>query len=132
MFDDETQLDAAEQMIDDWADGFAKRAAQAKELSRRLGGLTVSASSDDAAVTVTVASSGALTDLRLLEKVKDQPAERIAAQILAVARSAQAELSRQVAAAIESTVGANSPTGKAVLASYARQTPPARPAGKGA
>lgn len=132
MFDDEAQLDAAEQMIDDWEAGFAKRAAQAKELSQRLGALTVSMSSEDGAVTVTVASSGALTDLSLIERVKDQPADRIAAQILAVIRSAQAELGRQVAAAVGSTVGANSPTGKAVLASYARQTPPARPTGKGA
>jgi hypothetical protein len=121
MFDGR-DLDAAERMVDDWQAGFEERAAQARALSGRLAALTATVRSDDELVSVTVGASGVITDLTLEEGVREQPADETARAILATMRAAQATLTRAATAATAETVGADSETGKAVIASYvARQ-----------
>jgi DNA-binding protein YbaB len=115
--------DAAERRIDDWQAGFEQRAAQARELAARLTRLTASARSDNGLVTVTVGGNGMLTGLELDEDVRRQPAAETARQILATLTAAQAGLVAQATAVTAETVGADSETGKAVLASLARRQP---------
>lgn len=122
---DPAALDAQEQRIDDWQTGFAERAARARELSRRVTGLTVTARSRDGLVAVTVASSGALTDLWLDEGVRRHSATWIAEQVLSVAVDARAQLVEQVRLIVAETVGESSPSGQAVLSSFAERFPPA-------
>jgi DNA-binding protein YbaB len=123
MFDGR-DLDEAERLVDDWQAGFEERAAQARELAARLGALTVSVRSDDGLVSVTVGSSGALVDLDLDEESRPRPAATTAREILATLRAAQAALTSAATAVTAETVGAESETGKAVIASYvARQGP---------
>src|SRR4051812_41918868 len=69
---DESDLDAAERWVDGWQAGFAERAAQARELSRRLAELSATARSEDGLVEVIVGSSGLLTGLRLDEGIRGQ------------------------------------------------------------
>jgi DNA-binding protein YbaB len=121
MFDGR-DLDEAERLVDDWQAGFEERAAQARALSARLGSLTATARSADELVTVTVGASGAVADLELEEGIRDRPAAETARAILATLRAAQASLTKAATEATAETVGADSETGKAVIASYvARQ-----------
>jgi DNA-binding protein YbaB len=121
MFDGR-DLDEAEQLVDDWQAGFEERAAQARALSARLGTLTATARSEDELVTVTVGGSGAVSDLELEEGIRDRPAAETARAILATLRAAQASLTRAATEATAETLGADSETGRAVIASYvARQ-----------
>jgi DNA-binding protein YbaB len=118
-------LDEAARLVDDWQAGIEARAAQARELASRLSTLTASARSDDGLVSVTVGSSGEVTDLELKEGIRDRPAAETARAILATMRSAQASLTAAATAVTAETVGADSETGKAVIASYvSRQRPP--------
>lgn len=118
MFDG-PDLDEAERMIDEWQSGFEERAAQARALSSRLMALTAAAESDDGLVRVTVGASGSITDLSLQEGIRDRPAAETARSILATLRTAQARLRSAAAVATAETMGADSETGRAVLASYA-------------
>jgi hypothetical protein len=121
MFDGR-DLDDAERQVDDWQAGIEARAAQARELAARLGALTATARSEDGLVSVTVGSSGGITDLVLKEGIRDRPAAETARAILATLRAAQSSLTVAATAATAETVGAESETGKAVIASYvARQ-----------
>jgi DNA-binding protein YbaB len=120
MFDG-PDLDAAERLVDDWQAGFEQRAAQARELAARLAELSASARSDDGLVTVTVGAGGALTGLQLDEEVRRQPAAETARQILTTLAAAQAELTTRATAITDETVGADSETGKAVIASLTRR-----------
>ena len=121
MFDGR-KIDEAERMIDEWQAGFEERAAQARELSARLGALTATARSADGLVAVTVGASGAIADLALKEGIRDQPAAETAEAILATLRVAQARLTSAATDVTAETVGADSETGRAVIASYvARQ-----------
>jgi hypothetical protein len=118
-------LDEAARLVDDWQAGIEARAAQARELASRLGTLTASARSDDGLVSVTVSSSGGITDLELKDGIRDRPAAETARAILATMRAAQVSLTAAATAVTTETVGADSETGKAVIASYvSRQRPP--------
>jgi hypothetical protein len=124
MFDGR-DLEEAARLVDDWQAGIEARAAQARELAAKLGALTATARSDDELVSVTVGPSGAITDLKLKEEIRDRPAAGTARAILATLRAAQASLTAAATAVTAETVGTDSETGKAVIASYvARQGPP--------
>jgi DNA-binding protein YbaB len=123
MFDG-PDLDAAERRIDDWQAGIEARAAQTRDLAARLGTLTATANSEDGLVSVTVGASGAITDLVLKEGIRERPATETAREILRTLRAAQASLTQAATAVTAETVGADSATGKAIIASYvARQAP---------
>jgi hypothetical protein len=72
---------------------------------------------------VTVASSGVLTDLQLDDRVGRLPAAELARVIMTAVARAQAGLVEQVATVVRETVGADSETGRVVLASYERRFP---------
>ena len=117
MFDGR-DFEAAERMIDDWQAGIEGRAARAKELSARLSRLSARARSDDRLVMVTVGASGDLVGLELDERTRQRPAAETARAVLKTLRAAQARLAEAVADATAETVGADSATGRAVIASY--------------
>jgi hypothetical protein len=111
-------LDAAERRIDEWQTGFEERAAQAKELSRRLARLSGSARSGDGLIEVTVGPTGVVTRLHLADSIRRHPAAELATKIVAVIRQAEARLVTQVRRATAETVGLNTETGRAIVASY--------------
>ncbi|WP_045747346.1 YbaB/EbfC family nucleoid-associated protein [Actinoplanes rectilineatus] len=116
-------VDEAGEWLDRWAGGVSERAARAAELNRRVAGLTGRASSRDGTITVVVAATGQVEDLRLEERVRDLPAREISREILAVMRAAQHTLTEQIAGQVRDTVGADSETGRTVLDAYARRFP---------
>ena len=89
------------------------------DLADRLATLSASATGGDGVVTVTVASSGIMTELRLDDRVREFSGARLSAEILHTMRRAQSAVAEQVAAAVGDTVGTDSPMGRAVLAGLA-------------
>jgi DNA-binding protein YbaB len=116
-------LDAADRWVDDWQAGIDAQAARAKELSGHLAQISGSARSEDGLVEVTVGPSGVVTALTLDEDIRDQPAEQTARDILATMRAAQAALTARASEAVAETVGVDTATGQAILATFtARHT----------
>ena len=113
-------IDGAEEWLDSWVAGVDASAARAVELSRRVAGLTGAARSRDGTITVAVGSAGQVVRLDLAE----HPA--LGREIMSLIARAQADLSAQVAAQVQDTVGADSETGRAVLHSYAERFPAPR------
>jgi DNA-binding protein YbaB len=116
MVSDELWSGPAVERIDEWERGFADRAAQAKALAERTAGLSARAQEADGLVEVTVGPNGQVTSLRLDEEIRRQPASSTARQIMAAIRAAQSDLVRQYGEVTAQTVGADSETGRAVLA----------------
>ncbi|MEV4823878.1 YbaB/EbfC family nucleoid-associated protein [Micromonospora sp. NPDC049275] len=114
---------ATERFVASWSAGISERAARAQELSDRVAAMSATAEGADGAVQVTVAASGAMTDLRLDHRVLSWRADEIAAEVLAVMRRAQGRLAPQVAEAAAETVGADSETARAVVGSYESRFP---------
>jgi hypothetical protein len=107
-------------MLDELSAWVTAQASQAGQLADRLSHVSETAVNRDGGVEVTVGSSGDLTDLRLEDGVRQWPAERIAAEIMATMRDAQAARRDRIAVIVASTVGMDTPTGHAVLAEARR------------
>lgn len=101
-------VDAAEQWLDSWVSQVDARAQQAVELSRRVAGLLGSAEGRDRAIRVTVGSAGQVEALELDDRVRELSGPRLAREIVAVMRRAQAVLSAEVVEQVRVTVGADS------------------------
>ena len=116
-------LDDAEEWVRSWSSQVSGRAEAAAALADRVAGLTASATDDDGAIRVTVASSGNVTGLKLDDRVQRLPGEELATEMLPTMRRAQAGLADRVAEAVDETVGADTETGRAVLDSFAQRFP---------
>jgi hypothetical protein len=117
MFDGR-DFEAAEHRVDNWQAGIEARAAQAQELSVRLGRLLGTARSQDALVEVTVGATGDLVALTLDERIRQRPAAETAREIMATLRQAKAALATAVTSTTDQTVGADSALGRAIIAAY--------------
>ncbi|GIJ27412.1 hypothetical protein Vqi01_25740 [Micromonospora qiuiae] len=115
--------DEAQERMQSWAAQVSTRARAAAELSDRVAGLTASASSVDGAVRVTVAATGALTDLRFDDRVQRMRGGDLADIVMTTIAWAQAKLTEQVTSAVHDTVGTDSETGRTVVDSFARRFP---------
>lgn len=115
--------DDAEVWISSWTAQSSGRAEAAARLADRVAGVTAEASGVDGAVRVSVASTGAVVGLRLDRRVRDLAPDDLAHAILATMRRAQASLVTEVTAAVADTVGAETESGRVVLAGYARRFP---------
>src|SRR3712207_2576177 len=116
-------VDAAEEWLDSWAAQANAQAARSVELSRRGAGLAGPAEGRDGAIRVTVGSAGQVERLELDDRVRDMAGPRLAEEIMAVMRRAQAGLSGRVAELVDATVGTDSETGRAVLHSFGSRFP---------
>ena len=80
--------DGAERWLADWSASASAQVAKAQQMSDQVSRVSLSASSPDGSVEVTVGPSGAVTDLRLGEAIRKRPADEIAQEILRVMRRA--------------------------------------------
>jgi DNA-binding protein YbaB len=113
----------AERRIEQWADQVAQKAERYQAMQARVAEITVTESSSDGAVRLTVASSGVVTDLELSDRATEQPARQLAAQIMDTMRRAQGKLSGQVAEVMQASVGDDQETVAAVVSSYQQRFP---------
>jgi DNA-binding protein YbaB len=118
-------IDAAEEWLDGWVRQANAQAARSVELSRRVAALTGTAEGRDGAIRVTVGSAGQIERLDLDDRVRELSGPRLAEEIVAVMRRAQAALSGRVAEEVQATVGADTETGRAVINSYDTRFAPA-------
>jgi hypothetical protein len=116
-------LNAAEELIDNWQASLQERADAARHVRERLDTVSGIGWDADRIVQVTVASSGVLADLKLPENIRRQSAELTRKQILQAAQAAQADLARKAALVVADTMGMNHPTADAIVRSYTRRVP---------
>jgi hypothetical protein len=114
-------LDDAADHLHPWS--VPGRADAAAALADRVAGISATATGADDAIRVTVGSSGALTDLQLADRVQRMTGAELAGEIMRTTKRAQANLTAQVASAVDDTVGSDSETGRAVLDSFAQRSP---------
>ncbi|MEU5909422.1 YbaB/EbfC family DNA-binding protein [Micromonospora sp. NPDC047527] len=117
MWADDAALDAAGRRLDEWESSLTERAERARTLAARVQALTGTACSPDRTIEVNVDSAGLLIDLRLDERVRNQPAAGTARQILATTRAAQTDLLTQLTAVTTDALG-DDPSAQAVIDSY--------------
>jgi DNA-binding protein YbaB len=110
-------------MLADWEYRIQQQAALTSELSQRLERGTASVEAADGVATVTVDSSGGMTELRIAERAMRLPADELASIILDTNRRAQAKMARQMADVVSDLYGAGSETASFIGGVYADRFP---------
>jgi len=107
----------------------AKAKAERYGAMRALAGqVSVSESSKDGVVTVTVDSAGNLTDLRITDRVREMSGAEVAAAVLFTLRTAQSRLPDRLAAVMAETIGDDQQTADVIVNNYRAKFPePADP-----
>jgi hypothetical protein len=109
------QMNSAAEQIRAWAARAQAASAAADALADDVAALRATARDASGAVTVTVDAAGALLGLDLGDGVRALSPDRLAASIMTTVRSARQGVLDQLATVVDATVGADSPTGAAVL-----------------
>lgn len=114
-------------MPEDWIRSFELQAeeqvARSLELSRRLETHTVSASSPDGEVRLTVDSSGGLASITFGAEARGLPLDELASLVLTTSRQAQAQLAKAMAEVATEVMGAGSETASFVSNAYRERFP---------
>jgi DNA-binding protein YbaB len=113
--------------LDRWAAEVAAKSVRYQRMQREVADVTVTASSPDGLVTVTVNAAGVLTDLRFTDRAAELAGSRLAALVLATMRRAQARITDRVAEVLRSTVGDDAVAVDAVVSSYRNRFPEPEP-----
>lgn len=108
------------------ADAAAAKSAAFAALGDQLSAMSVDAS--DGPVSVTVAPSGALLDVRLGDGTARLRPDAVAAMIMACVRRAQARVPARVDELVRAAVGEDDPIGARIVARYRQQLSPEEPA----
>jgi hypothetical protein len=115
--------DLTDAALDQWVADAEAKAEQYRVLNVGVGQVSVTETSPDGLITVTVNSGGVLTDLRISERATGMPGPQTASIVLATMRRAQARIVTQVADIMRSTVGDDPDMVAAVLADYRGKFP---------
>ena len=115
MFEDASAESALER-IDEWERSMSRRAEQAQALAQQTAELTATARSRDGLVEVTIGPDGRVQRIDLDERTRQQAAAATARTIMETLTAANADLLKRFEEVAEATVGAESETGRMLVA----------------
>lgn len=98
-------IGAAERMVRDWQDRAQENAEKFNRLQQQVESISVTESTRDGAIQVTVASTGMLQNLQLADSADKRTMPKLAAEIMRLVQQAQAKIPGQMEQAVEDTVG---------------------------
>ncbi|GAA2274007.1 hypothetical protein GCM10009853_029850 [Glycomyces scopariae] len=111
-------MEDAQTRLEAWRDRTVDFASQTETASRALQELKATGADDNGVAQVTVDASGALAGIKLSSRVKRQDPQDTEAVIIEAYRVARVNLAKAAAEIIAETVGTDTPTGRALLASF--------------
>ncbi|MEU6127716.1 YbaB/EbfC family nucleoid-associated protein [Saccharopolyspora sp. NPDC047091] len=98
-------ISATERMVREWQERATEKAEKFGRMQAQIEQISVTESSRDGAVRVTVGSSGMIEDLMLAESAGNRPMAKLAGEIMRTVQLAQSKLPERMQEAAASTVG---------------------------
>jgi DNA-binding protein YbaB len=117
----------ASDRLDRWVADAKAKAERYQAMQAQAGQVSVTESSKDGMVTVTVDSAGNLTDLRITDRVRDLGGAQVAAAVLSTLRKAQSRLPDRLAEVMAATIGDDQRTVDTIVENYRAKFPEPEP-----
>ncbi|WP_431972431.1 YbaB/EbfC family nucleoid-associated protein [Nocardia sp. bgisy134] len=117
--------DAAENLTR-WAENLERKAQKYQDLQGRMAALTITESTSDNRIGVTVDSNGVPTAIHLAASTRGMDPAAVSSAIMSCLRSAQAKLRSNVTALVHEMVGDDGP-GAGIIGQYAQRFPDPEP-----
>lgn len=93
------------------------------QLETKAKTISATATSPDGSVTITVNANGAITELRISDKISGEPGARIAEHVLSTMRRAQARIADKVRDVMRETIGDDKEIVDEVMTAYHHEFP---------
>jgi DNA-binding protein YbaB len=103
-------IEASERMLSDWNKSIQERAERYQAMAERVQSQTITETSRDGAVTVTIGSNGILTSLTIAESAQSKRMSELSAQIMATVQRAQSRIPELLQQAMAETIGTQDQT----------------------
>ncbi len=113
--------------VSQWAAQFEEKAQQYQRMSQEVNKISVTESSRDGAVRVTVGANGNITDLTLTKRIQQYSPSQLSQEILGCMQRAQAQLAERVQQTMRATVGDDEQLVQHTAATYRSQFGEQRP-----
>jgi DNA-binding protein YbaB len=122
--DDEAAVNAK---LDAWVTAAREKAQRYRSVQADTSQVSITETSKDGLVTVTVDANGTMTDLRLTDGVRELSGQQVAAAVLATVRRANAKIPERIAEILRDRAADDRATIDAVLANYRSRFPEPEP-----
>ncbi|SEP39242.1 YbaB/EbfC family nucleoid-associated protein [Amycolatopsis saalfeldensis] len=113
--------------IDQWVAAAKAKAERYQAMQAATSQVSVSESSPDGMISVTVDSAGNVTDLRITDGVRESTGAKVAAAVLSTLRRAQARLPERLGEVMAETIGDDQPTMDTIVGRYRAKFPEPEP-----
>lgn len=110
-------------IVDQWVAQAKAKADRYRSMQAAVGGVSVTESSKDGMVSVTVDSAGNVSDLRLTDKVRQLSGAQVASAVLLTLRRAQARLPERLGEVMAATIGEDQQTVETIVGNYRAKFP---------
>ncbi|ANN15266.1 hypothetical protein SD37_06090 [Amycolatopsis orientalis] len=120
-------VDASEQMVDNWTKQIQETAARYQAMAARMQGQTVTERSKDNTIEVTIDSKGLLTNLVISEAASGKRMAEVSSQVMRLVQLAQSKIPELLQQAMAETVGTGDETASRVIAEAQSTFPEAPP-----
>jgi DNA-binding protein YbaB len=120
-------IGASEQMLSQWEQGIKQRADRYQQMAQRVQGMSITETSKDGSIRLTVSSNGMLTDLTIAESAREKRMTDVSAEVMRCLQRAQSRIPELLQQAMAETIGTRDETASVMLAE-AKKTFPAPPA----
>jgi DNA-binding protein YbaB len=119
--------DDATARLDRWAAEARAKAQRYQAMQAAVGQVSVTESSKDGMVTVTVDSAGNVTDLRITDRVKEMSGSQVSSAVLSTLRRAQSRLPKRLGEVMAATIGDDQQTVDTIVDNYRSKFPEPEP-----
>lgn len=113
--------------IDQWVAAAKAKAERYQAMQAATSQVSVSESSPDGMISVTVDSAGNVTGLRITDAVRESTGAKVAAAVLNTLRRAQARLPERLGEVMAETIGDDQPTMDTIVGRYRAKFPEPEP-----
>ncbi|AXX32922.1 YbaB/EbfC family nucleoid-associated protein [Actinosynnema pretiosum subsp. pretiosum] len=120
-------IGGSERMVADWETGLKQKAQRYEAMAERVQGMSVTETSRDGHVRLTIGSNGILTALQIAEPARERRMAEVSAEIMRTLQKAQSRIPELLQQAMAETIGTQDQTAN-TLFEEARKTFPAPPA----
>ncbi|GLY71218.1 YbaB/EbfC family nucleoid-associated protein [Amycolatopsis taiwanensis] len=109
--------------VDRWMAEARAKAERYRSMQSAVGGVSVTESSKDGLVSVTVDSAGNVTDLKLSDRVREMSGAQVSSAVLLTLRRAQSRLPEQLGEIMAATIGEDQQTVETIVGNYRAKFP---------
>jgi DNA-binding protein YbaB len=113
--------------VDQWVAQAKEKAQRYQAMQVAVGQVSVTESSKDGMVTVTVDSAGNVTDLRITDRVRELSGTQVATAVLTTLRRAQSRLPERLGEVMAGTIGDDQQTMDTIVGNYRAKFPEPEP-----